>query len=375
MKMKFIPTSGRLITALALILGLTAALPASAIPGQSSSKGDEFHYRYVSLDDACRGTDPATTFFFPIALVNSGRIYGQLYTCDDVSCLVQVAVCAQGTLTALQTGNAYAANNEGTVGGSVLIDPVNYIEQAALFRGDQVELIPPQPGEYTSFVTALNDSGMALVTSYDAAYQPTFVLYKNGGSTPLDFGPTVTSADFLHINNQGIISGTTAVLSPSFSYRGFRFDPRSGAATPLNPLPTEPHAWGVGINNRGNVLGWSFVFGALERIGVWDRSGNFKTYFVEGTPEFPTVSNTLVFNENNLIVISRVSSPASEQYKNSYLVPEPGVRLNLADLVENLPLGRNLSEIFGVNDHGDMIGSDFFWGFFLLERTGASKMH
>jgi hypothetical protein len=199
------------------------------------------------------------------------------------------------------------------------------------------------------------------------------VLYENGRSTPLDFGPTVTSADFLHINNQGIIAGTTAVLSPSFSYRGFRFDPRTGETTLLNPLPTEPHAWSVGINNRGDVLGWSFVFGGLERIGVWDPSGKFKTYFVEGTPEFPTVSNNLVFNDNNLIVISRVSSPASEQYKNSYLVPEPGVRLNLADLVENLPSGRNLSIIQDVDDHGDMIGIDIFGGIFLLERTGASE--
>jgi hypothetical protein len=56
-------------------------------------------------------------------------------------------------------------------------------------------------------------------------------------------------------------------------------------------------------------------------------------------------------------------------------VPKPGVRLNLADLVENLPLGQNLSEILDINNHGDMIG----WsveGFsiqdaFLLERTGV----
>ena len=40
---------------------------------------------------------------------------------------------------------------------------------------------------------------------------------------------------------------------------------------------------------------------------------------------------------------------------NSYLVPKPGVRLNLADLVENLPLGSSLGAIAGINNHGDMI--------------------
>lgn len=49
--MKLVPRLGRLITALALIQGLTAALPASATPGQAGSKGEEFHYRYVDLDN------------------------------------------------------------------------------------------------------------------------------------------------------------------------------------------------------------------------------------------------------------------------------------------------------------------------------------
>ena len=100
-----------------------------------------------------------------------------------------VAVYAHGAVTVLtptQPGIVYAANAGGTIGGSVPIDFTNQIEQAALFRGDRVELIPPQPGERTSFVTALNDSGMALVTSLDATDQPTYVLYRNGRTTVLD---------------------------------------------------------------------------------------------------------------------------------------------------------------------------------------------
>jgi hypothetical protein len=373
--MKFISTMKRLIAALVVIMGVGAASPASATPGQPGSKEEEFHYRYVSLDSACPVSDPSLSFFDPVAIVNGGQIYGNLYTCNDVTCLtslIQVAICAHETLTALQAGLVHAANNEGTVGGSVLIDPVNYIEQAALFHGDQVELIPPQPGEYTSFVTALNASGMALVTSYDASYQPTFVLYKNGRSTRLDVLSTFTQPDFLKINNQGIISGTDLGVG-----RGFRVDTRTGETTQLNPLPTETYAWAVGINNRGDVLGWSFKYGSMgmpyiERIGVWNRKGEFATYVVEGCN-----SSRLVFNDDNLIVITDVRYPPAEA-GNSYLVPKPGVRLNLADLVENLPAQQIPSYILDINNHGDMIGYSernfTIQDVFLLERIGGSEM-
>ena len=105
---------------------------------------------------------------------------------------------------------------------------------------------------------------------------------------------------------------------------------------------------------------------------MWDRDGKFNVYFVEGTPEFPTLSNALVFNDNNLIVISRVRRPAAEA-DNSYLVPRPGVRLNLADLVVNLPPGGKLYEILDINNHGDILGTNGFGADFLLQRIGATE--
>jgi hypothetical protein len=54
----------------------------------------------------------------------------------------------------------------------------------------------------------------------------------------------------------------------------------------------------------------------------------------------------------------------------SYLVPEPGVRLNLADLVENLPSGQTLDWIFSINNHGDILGFGA-QGDFLLEHIGV----
>ena len=246
------------------------------------------------------------------------------------------------------------------------------ITQPALLRGGKVELIPPQPGELFSFVISLNDLGTALVDSFTDVAEK-FVLYRNGHAALLDFGPTVPRPFFRsnrHINNQGLIAGI-AVGEHLFSgTRGFRFDPRTGKSQLLSPFPgdtTETLAWGLGINTRGDVLGYSFTIGVQpyhERIGVWDRTGNFKTYLVRSKS-----SGSLLFNDNNLIVITSERSTDT-----SYLVPKPGVSLNLADLVVNPPAGLTLDLITDLNNQGDMIGQTFFNGFgsFLLQRIGPA---
>jgi len=129
------------------------------------------------------------------------------------------------------------------------------------------------------------------------------------------------------------------------------------------------------VNSRGEVLGYSFVPGALERIGVWDAQGRFHTYFVQGTPEFPTISNGLTFNDRNTIVITQVSRPVDER-NESYLVLKPGVRVKLADLVADMPAEQRRIE--AINNHGDMIGAslttDFTKFAFLLERSGVAPV-
>lgn len=331
----------------------------------------EYRYHYVSFDEVSLPSEFTT--FFPAAINDSGRVYGTV--CDDLCSDPHIAFYAHEAVTVLQsTGFANTVNAGGTVGGSVLIDPQNFIFQAALFRGDKVELIPPLPGEVFASVITLNDPGTALVWSEDASGQQTYALYRNGQTTPLDFGPAVTkpflALDVRSMNNQGIIAGTEG--SAFVDARGFRFNPRTGKTTLLYPLPTEPLAWGVGINNRGNVLGYSFLAappsaGGVERIGMWNPKGEFQTYFVEGTPQYPTISSRLLFNDNNLIVITLIQGE-----RTSYLVPKPGVRLNLADLVDNLPSGQDLFYMLAMNNHGNMIGFGS-QGTFLLERTGGRK--
>src|SRR4051794_6765304 len=127
----------------------------------------------------------------------------------------------------------------------------------------------------------LADSGIALVESYPEDFSTVSrYFYFVGRSLPINVGPS-------DMNAFGLMAGTT---SRPEGFRAFRYNPFLSKQTLLSPLPTEPNAYGEAINSRGDVLGYSFRACGIERIGVW-RGTKFQTYFVEGTPEFPIVSN------------------------------------------------------------------------------------
>ena len=156
------------------------------------------------------------------------------------------------------------------MGGSVLTDPDNFLEQAALFRGDRVEIIPRWPGEISSFVSAMNDSGAALVVSYDSSFQKSLLLYRHGRLTQLDFGPTVLNPSMLAINNHGTISGTQG---PSLIDRttGFRFDPRTGDVQLLEPVQVAPR---TRPRSPGRSASTSAVTCLVTRSSAAERSAS-----------------------------------------------------------------------------------------------------
>jgi hypothetical protein len=343
---------------------LALALNFWTVAGHDGRRHD-LRYRYVALDQI--GLPSGFASFFPSAIRDNGWVYGTLV--DSTFTVTQLAYIKDGNLTAF--GNsAGPVNKRGTVGGGVLVDPVNFIVRIALFRGAKVELIPPQPGEVFSFVDALNDHDTAVVTSFDASGNQTHVLYDEGKATPIDFGPSLTNPSPCFtfsgvsrcINNREMIEGLEGPNRFNGA-RGFRFDTSDGEATILNPYPgdpTETLAWGQAINERGDVLGYSFTIGVTpyhERIGVWERNGLLDTYLVESDVN----SSKLLFNEDNLIVVTLAPH-------TSYIVPRPGLRLNLADLVVNLPPGQELTAIGDLNNHGDMIGTTSTGANFLLQR-------
>lgn len=333
--------------------------------GSAKHKAPQYSY-----NGFLQAMPPEILLFAPVSLKNDDRVYGIAFTeffDGPPFFTAYAAVFKDEAVTILKNSkgfNVNVANARGTLGGYIITDSENFFTQAALFYGKKIHLIPRLPGEISSQVILLNDPGVAIISSLDENFNERLALYKNGRVTLLDFGPDIPPVSVSGMNNQGIIVGITSI--DGRVDRGIRFDPRTKVVTILEPQPTEPHSWAVGINNRGDVLGYSFIGGGIERIGVWDAKGKFHTYFVEGTPEFPTISNRLKFNDNNTIVITLVTNPPNER-DNSYLVPKPGVRLNIADLVTGMPpdLSFPFSFLQGINNHGNILSFEF-----LLERIG-----
>ena len=337
-------------------LGRPAILSLALFVSAAPAPLQEFRYRYVDLSEVALPAD--FLFWDPVAIGNDGRIFATAWETTDIVLVPHVAVYRDGAITIRQPGMAVVANSRGTVGGAIVDNAADFTLQAALFYDDRVELIPRQPDEVSSVVEALNDSGTAVVSSLNSLFEQSLLIYQNGRTTRLSIDGLVT---FLRISNQGLVCGTVFVVGGD---RGFCHDPRTSSTTYLNPEPTEPSSWAMDVNAKGQVLGYSFAAGGTERIGVWGRDGRFHTYFVQGTPEFPTSTNKLLFNDSDLIVAT-----LSFLADTSYLIPAPGVRLDLFDLVNDVPPGAQLTHVKDLNDHGDMIGDGGPTGrMFLLQR-------
>jgi hypothetical protein len=341
------------------ILFLTLAFAAVAAQAQA------YRYRYISLDEV--RLPSGFVDFLPVAINDSGRIFG---TARDASFVPHVAVYEGGAVIVLQPGRPVIVNARGTIGGSVT-NPQTGKSQAALFRGTKVELIPLLPGDTQTSVVSLNDSDTALVWSQDPSglNRNTYRLYSKGETIfrfQLPTGSDCTRC--WGVNNQGIVVGIIYDANLN-AFRAIRFRSPYGEPLVLDPLPTDSQSTSFAINNRGDILGVSNVFlgdPTRSHYGVWDRNGNFKTYF-EGTTYFA------LFNGRNLIVLTE----NLDTDFNSYLVPRPGVRLNLESLLDNpTSVEAPLAQVIDINNRGDMIGYGLCTSFcpkFLLRRLGSSE--
>ncbi|MEA2844368.1 MAG: hypothetical protein QOJ69_2039, partial [Actinomycetota bacterium] len=110
-----------------ILIGTCICSLAVGLVGQAAALtgAEGYGYRYVSLDD----TTPPGFLFVDYFAVTTGRsIYGNALACD-VTCDSSIVVYRDGRTTVLQRGYGYVANEIGTVGGSILTDPDNFIEQ------------------------------------------------------------------------------------------------------------------------------------------------------------------------------------------------------------------------------------------------------
>lgn len=322
------------------------------------SHADRLHnyqYHYIALSEALL---PEGFIQFQAGTIDNKRqVYGNVWDSSDVA---HVAIYRDGTLSVLQPGYVSTANSLGTIGGAVVIDPLEYVFQAALFRGNQVELIPFQPGDTTARVVSINDSDIVIVRSEQVMPYGTTLTYrliKDGEiffsyQLPTDFD----CAGCWKINNQGVVSGQ--IFDPDLAaFRAIRFKPPYGEPELLDPLPEDTDSEAFSVNDSGFILGMSsadFENFVKFHYGVWDDEGGFTPYFdfisYFGSEDF---LYSAVFNDDNLLVLSIYL----DKVHYSYLMPEPSKILNIEDLVVNkADLDVTLAAITDINNHGDIIG-------------------
>ncbi len=319
-----------------MTLLLTFAAPLAA-------HADPLSYGYVALDQVPL---PAPYTFFAPASVVGGRVYGTVF--DDTFTIINVAVYSNGAITVGPSGVVTVANARGDMGGQL------GFTQAALFHGDVTTPVPALPGQVSSTVTSLADNDVALIESTDASFNFTWAYLRQGTLSVIDFG-LPDPAFGASMNNNGLI-GVTKEESPADHFlHGYRFDPRTGVSTllPPSPDPTDIHVLIQGINAGGDVLGYSFadpqnLAAYHERVGIWGANNVFQTYF------FETINTQeLFFNDRDEIVITESSDG------ESYLVPSPGTRLDLASITSNVPDGVTLSQVVGIDNAGNIAGFSF----------------
>jgi hypothetical protein len=316
----------------AMALALTLAAP--------SAHAAPLRYRYVALDQVPL---PAPyTFFFPSTVIN-GQVFGTVF--DPTFTIASVAEYSHGTITVGAGGFASVANHFGVIGGSTPS------LQAALFFGDRTSLIPRLPGETSASVVGLTDLNLSLVSSTNASFVSTFAYFIAGRETVINFGlPNPVFGPFM--NDFGLIGVTEEESQTTQFLQGYRYDPLTQVSARLPPFaadPTETFVLVQGVNIRGEVLGYSFTNPSSsayqESIGVWDSTAIFHPYFTE------TINTSaLLFNDEDQVVITLSSDG------NTYLVPTPGTRVNLATLVPNVPAGLSLTQAISIDDDGNITG-------------------
>ena len=322
-----------------VVSSLIVAFGPSVLQAQAGPGG----YTYVAIP-----TLPGGTYTSPSAINNRNLVVGYADVADG-STHGFIYDIRRNTMSDIGEGFPLAINDYGEAVGR---DASNH---AVRFLAGQAIALGSLPGEARSEATSINNVGAAVGLSLKRGSPAQLVLYRNGQAHAIDLGLSnyVFSGPLPVINDNMTIAGTIFLLD-SGVYRAFQYNVYTGKTTVLKPIGTDTDTWGLGINARGEVLCNSFVFNQAEHIGVWGVDGKFTVHFTEGTTQYPTLSNNLLFNDEDQIVITQTTDGTS------YLVPTIGHRDDLDLLVVNLPpTEQALSDIAGINNVGVMTGSNF----------------
>lgn len=313
-----------------------------------------------------------------MGLDNAGRLIGSgFYFVGEDFHMDVVFVKDKKIVAKSKDAFVNVANGKGTGGGAVVTDPVFFHTQAALFRRSGNEVIPRRPGEVTGQVISVTDDDVALVASMDASFNTTFWIYSHGNWAAVHLEDIGYPVFTLSLTNRGFIVGNVYYAigqDGSITWRAYRLDPTTGKLDIYQPVfEGDTHTFVVEANKHDELVGWSYIPGSTEHVGVWSKEGRFTNYFTQGSEAYPTISNNLEFSDDDQILIYDISRPPSE-VGNIYVVPRKGVRFNLLDSLDGMPaeVSTSLWRMF-INNRGDMAGNSFFGYHFLIERKSHSQ--
>lgn len=201
-----------------------------------------------------------------------------------------------GVMTALPTlggNNSYATglNNrdqavgwaENTVHDPTCVHPRQVLQFRAVMWGpksNQIQELPPLPGDPTSAATAINDKSQVVgisgicdraVGRFSAAHA---VLWQNGVTTDIGNLGGVAWNTPTAINNRGEVAGFSDLPgdqdgTPNF--HAFRWTQSTGIQD-LGTLPGDVLSEALGINNQGQIVGMSCTAGFdVCRAFLWQN--------------------------------------------------------------------------------------------------------
>jgi hypothetical protein len=319
------------------VVGCTAEVSEPVDETAESVAATRFRYTQVNITAGPLNQDG----WFPRGLSEDGEVIGQAFDCNE-----DFTICTQDVVKRRRNGQFSVleedffvgdVNNRGDAGGCT--SEPGFENQAGIVRENgKLELIPRLPGEVSSCVSNVSDSGVAFVASSDENFVVSVYVFDRGRILPFP----VLDVTVVDINDKAQLTGTQ--FTPDV--RAYRFDARTQTTTLLQPVPPDPASTSFDINRQGEVLGTSFDFdGTIQRIGKWNRQNEFETSLV-ATPDF--IANSVTWNERGLIVLSATSD------EHTYLLPSPGVLINFSELVKNPPVASAL-QVIAMNQRADIV--------------------
>ncbi len=274
--------------------------------------------------------------------------------CGATSCRWDaLKVDAAGNFTVLaQNFQVTGVDAGGDVGGCTaeVGDDGQHILHAAFLHADgQVELLSPVPDAQSTCISLLSDGGHAAyvsattISNTGVSTQTSYV-WLDGSMYPVDLPADYAPAD---VNDRGELVGQSG---SHLHLSGFRYAAATGTTSLLEPAACDAETNALATNQQGGVLGYSFTENGEARIVAWDDANQVAGVFVDATVDGPDWLGTPRWNGNGLVV---VASPVDG---HTYLFSEPGVRLDLADLLADPADSLNVF-VLDVNDHGDILAA------------------